>query len=75
MKTLLACSIPPLLLPPQVPLYNRYGDVEGSSVGDYSPLSLDMLTKPNQEKHSPNSKTTSLNEMSIGCRGFLPTGN
>lgn len=48
MKTLLACSIPPLLLPPQVPLYNRYGDVEGSSVGDYSPLSLDMLTKPNQ---------------------------
>lgn len=43
-------------------LYNKCKglDVEGSSVGDNSPHRPDKLTKPNQEKPSPNIKTTSL---------------
>ena len=52
----------PPLPPSQVPLYSRYEalNVEGPSVGDSSPLSLDKLTQPNHEKPSLNIKTTSL---------------
>lgn len=48
--------------PPQVPLYSRYKalDVEGPSVGDNNPLSLDKLMKPNHKKPSPNIKATPL---------------
>lgn len=53
-------SLPAPLL--QVPLYHRYEvlNVKDLSEGGNSPFSLDMLIKPNQERPSPNTKTTTL---------------
>ena len=58
-KTLLACSTPP---PPRCLCTTgmRVLYVEYPSEGGNSPLSIGMLTKPNQEKLSPNTKVTSL---------------
>lgn len=59
-ETLLAFStLPPQPpVPHQVPLYCRYEalHVEGPSVDDNDPLSLDKLMKPNYKKPFPKSR-------------------
>lgn len=51
---------PPTHSSPMVPLYNGYEVLgeEGLSEGGNSLLSLDVLTKPIEEKPSTNTKTT-----------------